>query len=624
MRMNLDIMNRSAKFLLCLAVSMPAMAAFKSPQEANSALRFRQDCQWQVAQGSDCRIEQVVTILRDSGRDAFGTATLVFRERETLTLLRAYTRQPDGTELAVPDGDIQRGTMPGQNGFESSSYLTVAFPAVRTGSTVVLEYRRQTPRIAPFEALSQMQGLSAGSLRIDEFDWKIRADQPLHWAGRDLAGRIEVTQSADRKTLAARSVQPMFFDVTETGNRFELRSLPLIDVSTEADPLRYLAPIATGFAQRLAEPLPAQAVAAVAMVQGKPWQQRLAGLMADVNTRIRYMGDWRISENGYLPFTLAQIEQRGFGDCKDMALTLAAMLRASGLQAQVALVRADVDNTPLLLSPQNGLNHAIVRLQVEGQTYWLDPTQKLNVLQGPVRELQDRSVFVLADDGKVATDRIPLMAAASSYNRQQLDFSPQDGRLWQLKAEGELAGSMARQILGVESMQGKERQDNVLAEALLSNGMTKTQHLVQRTAVPALLAEPYHYTVDAKVGQVTKPLGAFRLLDLRQTSGRIATWRQWQAKAGVTDYLMEASNEQSVTRVHDVKPLAQPASCEVRSPWADYTLKAVPVKNGVGLAQQWVRKALWLSADTMRSAEFGRFVDQLEECDGQAQILLQK
>jgi len=62
----------------------------------------------------------------------------------------------------------------------------------------------------------------------------------------------------------------------------------------------------------------------------------------------------------------------------------------------------------------------------------------------------------------------------------------------------------------------------------------------------------------------------------------------------------------------------------VRSPWADCTLKAVPVKNGVGLAQQWVRKALWLSANTMRSAEFGRFVDQLEECDGQAQILLQK
>src|SRR5574343_412459 len=84
----------------------------------------------------------------------------------------------------------------------------------------------------------------------------------------------------------------------------------------------------------------------------RQWQRQLASLVADVNTRIRYMGDWRISENGYLPFTLAQIEQRGFGDCKDMALTMAAMLRASGLQAQVALVRADVDNTPLLLSPQ--------------------------------------------------------------------------------------------------------------------------------------------------------------------------------------------------------------------------------------------------------------------------------
>ena len=142
--------------------------------------------------------------------------------------------------------------------------------------------------------------------------------------------------------------------------------------------------------------------------------------------------------------------------------------------------------------------------------------------------------------------------------------------------------------------------------------------------IPALLTTPYRYTVAAKVAQVTKPLGAFRLLDLRQAAGRVATWRQWQAKNGVTDYLMEAGNEINVTRGHGVKPLAKPASCEVHSPWADYTLKAVAVKNGVGLAQQWVRKSLWLSADTMRSAEFGRFVDQLEECDGQAQILLQK
>lgn len=617
-------MIKSAKLLLCFAVSMPAMAAFKSPQEANSALRLRQDCQWQVAEGSDCRIEQAVTILSDSGRDVFGTTTLVFQEHETLTLLRAYTRQPDGKEVAVPEGDIQRGSMPGHQGFVSSSYLTIAFPAVRTGSTVVLEYRRKTARVEPFKALSMLQGVSPGSQRIDEFDWKISADQPLQWAGRHLDGRIEVTQSADGKALAVRSRQPMFFDVTEPGSRFALRKLPVIDVSTEADPLRYLAPIAAGFAQRLAAPLPTQAAAAVAAVQGKPWQQQLASLVADVNTRIRYMGDWRISENGYLPFTLAQIEQRGFGDCKDMALTLAGMLRAAGLQAEVALVRADADNTPLLLSPQNGLNHAIVRLQVAGQSYWLDPTQKLNVLHGPVRALQDRSVFVLTDDGQVKTDRIPLVLAETSYNRQQLDFSSQDGRTWQLTAEGELAGSMARQMLGMETALGKEGQDRVLAEGLLSSGMVKVSHQVQRAAVPALLTTPYRYTVAAKVAQVTKPLGAFRLLDLRQAAGRVVTWRQWQAKNGVTDYLMEAGNEINVTRVHGVKPLAKPASCEVHSPWADYTLKAVAVKNGVGLAQQWVRKSLWLSADTMRSAEFGRFVDQLEECDGQAQILLQK
>ena len=48
----------------------------------------------------------------------------------------------------------------------------------------------------------------------------------------------------------------------------------------------------------------------------------------------RYMGDWRATDRGYVPFTLGEIEDRGYGDCKDLSVLLTAMLKASGITAQ--------------------------------------------------------------------------------------------------------------------------------------------------------------------------------------------------------------------------------------------------------------------------------------------------
>ena len=58
---------------------------------------------------------------------------------------------------------------------------------------------------------------------------------------------------------------------------------------------------------------------------------------------------------------LDEIEQHGYGDCKDLAILLTALLKATGIKAETAWVsRGDVVES-LLIPGTSAPNHAIVR-----------------------------------------------------------------------------------------------------------------------------------------------------------------------------------------------------------------------------------------------------------------------
>ncbi|MEJ7807520.1 MAG: transglutaminase domain-containing protein, partial [Telluria sp.] len=66
--------------------------------------------------------------------------------------------------------------------------------------------------------------------------------------------------------------------------------------------------------------------------------------------------------------------KRGFGDCKDKATLMVAMLAALGIEAAPALVHTDKLAAGGQATP-NAFNHVIVRALVDGKAYWLDPTR---------------------------------------------------------------------------------------------------------------------------------------------------------------------------------------------------------------------------------------------------------
>jgi len=109
--------------------------------------------------------------------------------------------------------------------------------------------------------------------------------------------------------------------------------------------------------------------------EAKTPQELAIKTLAWVQNEIRYYSV-SVGTSSHRPNPPNVTVRQRFGDCKDKSVLLSAMLQRLGLQAEPALVSTPIRKTlaDLLPTPQL-FDHAIVRLQLGDQTYWLDGTQ---------------------------------------------------------------------------------------------------------------------------------------------------------------------------------------------------------------------------------------------------------
>lgn len=103
-------------------------------------------------------------------------------------------------------------------------------------------------------------------------------------------------------------------------------------------------------------------------------RQQIAAALRWVQEEIRYFGV-ELGKNSHLPSPPEETLARRFGDCKDKALLLIAVLRELGIEAQPALVNTnrglEAANYPYRM---HAFDHVMVHLNVDGETHFIDPT----------------------------------------------------------------------------------------------------------------------------------------------------------------------------------------------------------------------------------------------------------
>jgi len=104
-----------------------------------------------------------------------------------------------------------------------------------------------------------------------------------------------------------------------------------------------------------------------------PAKQAVAALDF-VQSEIRYTSV-SFGENSHRPAAPDDVLARRYGDCKDKTLLLVSLYRALGLEARPVLLGvAAYRGLDDWLPGTAAFDHAIVKLELRGKTYWLDPT----------------------------------------------------------------------------------------------------------------------------------------------------------------------------------------------------------------------------------------------------------
>jgi transglutaminase-like putative cysteine protease/Tfp pilus assembly protein PilF len=119
----------------------------------------------------------------------------------------------------------------------------------------------------------------------------------------------------------------------------------------------------------------------------------------------------------YKPYPVSQVYARRFGDCKDKAGLMIALLRAAGIEAEIALVRTrrmgEVGERATSISV---FNHAIV--YVPAFDMWLDGTAEYAGSRELPLEDQGAMALTVSAGGDAELRRVPVTKPSDNYTRR--------------------------------------------------------------------------------------------------------------------------------------------------------------------------------------------------------------
>ena len=350
-------------------------------------------------------VEFKVKILKDSAVDSFINFLLTYNEQsQKLTVLSAKTITK-GKAFIVDTKFIEdKPLASAPSGFDQMRQVLIAFPKLEVGSEVYMRYRYEY-KIAPYEGFfSYSQTFS--DVWFEKAEINIESAMPLYYKLNDPNRFFKISYRhhsgrPQKYELKFRLNHSLFKQVLEEKSVFlNVNLFPFIEVASDKKWSQMVRALASKYESKISAPLPKlyQKILRSAKKFEMGSEKQINFIMSSLIDKIRYMRDWRSINGGYIPRSLSEIVKTGFGDCKDMSISLSAILRQLGFKAQVALVYRSVvrhSSNDYTLPNSSAFNHAIVRAQINGKELWLDPTNFSVYSRGVFEDIADRKALIL-------------------------------------------------------------------------------------------------------------------------------------------------------------------------------------------------------------------------------------
>ena len=375
-------------------------------------------------------VQQLWRINTAQGASNFASHTLMYAAMsERLCLLRARVLQSGGGELPALVSADQPVADRGLLMYFDSRTRDLRFPRLEPGDLVEIDYL-----LLPAAAVNPWAGYYAHlDLFSDAFATRLRR-------------RVLIAPSALQLYAVEHGVAPatVHSQDGETTRVWEMRDIaaapaePMSPGATSLGPYLHVSTIGTmeqfgrWYAALLQPGLQLDANLRELARQIRERNLTVPGKVQAVYEAVQRNTGYAAFEFGvhsYQPYPLATVDRRGFGDCKDQAAMIVALLRAVGVPAEFAMVRTrsagEID--PEAFSVQL-FNHALA--YVPALDLFLDGTVEYAAPGELPPDDQGAIAFTVDADGKVTRRIVPFTSPeASRVTRQvQAQLSP-DGRL---------------------------------------------------------------------------------------------------------------------------------------------------------------------------------------------------
>lgn len=614
-------------FVALLSGAHPAWGRLATPADAPALISFYdREVTIEASGKSQEIIEKRVKILNEAGRTTFAVERFVFHEGvEKIELIEAKTIR-EGKVCVVPAHMIETKPLASDGqGFDQLYQLLVSYPNVRVGDEVCIKVKVTTNKqaIPGYFAcyFSYGHGAMWQHLRV-----RIRSQLPLQLVCNDPHGVFKINERKDGRSqvIEVQAQKPAYGDLFNESdlNQIHPDMMTWVGVSTHKDFVALGAPFVADYERVLKQNLPPlyEKIREAALP--------LQGAVAQINAvttelqQVRYMGDWRTIQGRYCPRDLSVVASSGVGDCKDFATALAAILRALGYQADVALVTRGGFHVPAqkkLVSVQS-FNHAIVKVVTpEGCVLWVDPTNFTSMADGIYPDIADRPALVLKSK-QPSYEMIPPVdpAHAKIAIHDALEVQGQTTLVRQGRLH--LTGEQAESLTGA----GLSNSPQTIAEGVtrMLTGNSEPQKKVVK--LPPLTSRvvqgvTIHYTLAQENEVLLSTSGPGILLG----SVWVAPFMETKLdQVGTTCLGIPATFERTIVVKNVGVARAKSLEYQVKTPWLEATRTCEAIEGGVKITERAVIRKSFVTATDVRTKQFQELKNRLKMFCTQVALIL--
>jgi tetratricopeptide (TPR) repeat protein len=215
--------------------------------------------------------------------------------------------------------------------------------------------------------------------------------------------------------------------------------------------------------------------------------------LAYIQKRVRYAGV-EVGESSVVPRPPQTVLGNRYGDCKDKATLLVAMLRAAGVKAHVALLRAGESfDVPAELPGLGMFNHAIVVVDGEPRM-WVDPTDEFS-RAGELPTMDQGRLALIASPDTTTVVLTPTSASSANHTIETRTFTvPEEGKsniVEMTEATGADESSMRRHYVNADRKRYRESMENYAKDYYAAKSLKKVD-----ATDPKDLTKPFHLTLE--------------------------------------------------------------------------------------------------------------------------------